>query len=156
MKQTNFPRPEIWWTHRVSFGETDAMGVVYYGNYMHWFEQARSHFLRELGMSYSEIEARGIILPVREAFCRYRSPAKFEDIIQVRTGIGTWSRASVTFFYEIYNQTNKNRFMTTGYTQHACMGPQEKPTSVPDWLKNLVRKSQADDEKRCISQELDL
>jgi acyl-CoA thioester hydrolase len=119
------------------------MGVVYYGNYMHWFEQARSHFIRELGMSYSEIEARGIVLPVREAFCRYRSPAKFEDIIQVRTGIGIWGRASLTFFYEIYNVSDTNRFMTSGYTQHACMGQQEKPTSVPDWLKGLVQGQQA-------------
>lgn len=48
MSRAPFPVPDVWWTHRVSYGETDAMGVVYYGNYLHWFEQARSHFIREL------------------------------------------------------------------------------------------------------------
>ena len=142
MKQESFPAPEVWWPHRVSYGETDAMGVVYYANYLHWFEQARSHFIRELGMSYSQIEARGVALPVREAFCRYRSPARFEDLIKIRTGIGNWSRAALTFCYEVYNASNANKLMTSGYTQHACMGSKGKPVPVPDWLKELVQQGQ--------------
>ncbi|MFO7800708.1 MAG: thioesterase family protein [Desulfovermiculus sp.] len=141
MKRAVFPVPEVWWTHRVSYGETDAMGVVYYANYLHWFEQARSHYIRELGLSYSEIENRGIILPVREAFCRYRAPARFEDEVHVRTGIRDWGRASLSFAYEIYNASEDNRFMTSGYTQHPCMGPDNKPTSVPDWLKILAQNT---------------
>ncbi|WP_027370018.1 acyl-CoA thioesterase [Desulfovermiculus halophilus] len=142
MRQDTFPSPEIWWPHQVSFGETDAMGVVYYGNYLHWFEQARSHFIRQLGMSYTEIEARGVSLPVREAFCRYRAPARFEDLIRIRTGIGSWGRASLTFHYEVYNTTTNNTFMTSGYTQHACIGPEGKPIPVPDWLKDLILGAQ--------------
>ncbi len=139
MKQASFPVPEVWWTHRVSYGETDAMGVVYYANYLHWFEQARSHFIRELGMSYAEIEERGILLPVREAFCRYRAPARFENIVNVRTGIRTMSRASLTFIYEVYNASANNRFMTSGYTQHPCMGFNGRPVPVPDWLIKIVQ-----------------
>lgn len=139
MKQASFPVPEVWWTHRVSYGETDAMGVVYYANYLHWFEQARSHFIRELGMSYAEIENRGVLLPVREAFCRYRAPARFENIVNVRTGIRTMSRASLTFVYEVYNASANNRLMTSGYTQHPCMGSNGRPVAVPDWLIQIVQ-----------------
>ncbi|MFP4286036.1 MAG: acyl-CoA thioesterase [Desulfovermiculus sp.] len=142
MKKTPlFPVPEVWWPHRVSYGETDAMGIVYYANYLHWFEQARSHFIRELGLSYSEIEARGILLPVREAFCRYRAPARFENLISIRTGIRDMNRASITFVYEVYNQSEDNRFMTSGYTQHPCMGRDGKPVAVPQWLKVLCMEN---------------
>lgn len=139
-KAPSFPDPEVWWPHRVSYGETDAMGIVYYANYLHWFEQARSHFIRELGLSYSEIEARGILLPVREAFCRYRAPARFEDLISIRTGIQVMNRASITFVYEVYNQSEDSRLMTSGYTQHPCMGRDGKPVAVPEWLKILCMK----------------
>lgn len=71
----DFPTPETWFPHRVSYGETDCMGVLYYAEYLHIFERARSAFIRERGMSYADVEKRGIILPVREAQCRYRSPA---------------------------------------------------------------------------------
>ncbi len=132
-----FPQPEKWWTHRVSYGETDAMGVVYYGNYLHWFERARSEFLRAFGMSYAEVEARGLFLPVSEAYCRYRAPARYEQVVAVRAGIGNWGRASLTFFYEVFNQSEKERFMTEGWTKHACVDPNGKMIAVPSWLKSL-------------------
>jgi len=136
-QQSDFPQPEVSWTHWVSYGETDAMGLAYYGNYLHWFEQARSHFLREFGASYADIEERGLFLPVREAFCRYRSPARYDQKIAVRTGISTWGRASLTFSYEIYNRTRDNTFMSRGYTQHACVDEQGRPCAVPQWLKDI-------------------
>ena len=133
-----FPQPECTWVHRVSYGETDAMGVVYYANYLHWFEQARSFFIREHGMSYKEIEAREVALPVREAHCRYRSPAGYEDQIAVRTGISEWRRASLTFVYHIHNTSRGNVLMATGTTQHACTNPSGRPMPVPQWLKTIV------------------
>ncbi|MCF8104960.1 MAG: acyl-CoA thioesterase [Desulfohalobiaceae bacterium] len=136
-KQEPFPQPEAWWEHRVSYGETDAMGIVYYGNYLHWFEQARSHFIRERGMGYSEIEKQGVLLPVREVHCRYLAPATYEQEIMVRTGIGTWARASLTFEYQVYNLSRDRSLMTLGQTQHACVSPQGRPVPVPDWLKTL-------------------
>ena len=138
MSNPAFPHPENTWTHRVSYGETDAMGVVYYANYLHWFEQARSFFIRELGMSYKDIEARGVTLPVREARCRYRSPAGYEDKIAVRTGINEWRRASLTFVYAIYNLSREQVLMATGSTQHACTNSAGRPVPVPEWLQTLV------------------
>ncbi|MGM0645053.1 MAG: acyl-CoA thioesterase [Thermodesulfobacteriota bacterium] len=138
MSSPAFPHPENTWNHRVSYGETDAMGVVYYANYLHWFEQARSFFIRELGMSYKDIETRGVTLPVREAHCRYRSPASYEDEIAVRTGINEWRRASLTFVYAIYNLSREQVLMATGSTQHACTNSAGRPVPVPEWLKTLV------------------
>lgn len=138
---STFPQPEVWWPHLVSYGETDSMKVVYYGNYLHWFEQARCHFLRELSLSYGEIEKKGLYLMVREAYCRYRAPAKFEEQISVRTGIGNWGRASLAFYYEIYNLSNENTFMTSGYTLHACVNSNGGLNPVPDWLKESLQKN---------------
>jgi acyl-CoA thioester hydrolase len=141
LRYTSFPQPETWWPHQVSYGETDSMGVVYYGNYLHWFEQARCHYLRELELSYKEIEKKGLYLMVREAFCHYLAPARFEEQISVRTGIGHWGRASLTFYYEIYNLTRDKTFMTSGYTLHACVRSNGSLGPVPSWLKNSLISS---------------
>lgn len=131
-----FPEQDIWLQHRVSYGETDTMGLVYYGEYMHYFERVRSHFIREHGMSYAEVEARKLFLPVREASARYRSPARFDDLLWIRTGIDEWRRASIRFIYEIRDE-HRERILATGHTLHACVGPDGKPIAVPDWLKEL-------------------
>ena len=81
-----FPTPAIWFSHRVSYGETDTMGVLYYAEYLHIFERARSEYIRALGMSYADVERRGVYLPVREAECRYRSPAHYDEPGQVHGG----------------------------------------------------------------------
>lgn len=132
-----FPTPETWLSHRVSYGETDTMGVVYYAEYLHFFERARNEFIRERGMSYKEVEEKNVMLPVREASCRYRSPARYDDFIQIRAGITEWSRASLTFVYEIWNE-DKSTLLCTGSTQHACVNTQGRPVAVPTWLKELL------------------
>ncbi len=128
--------PDIWLPHRVSYGETDAMGVVYYAEYLHYFERARSEFLRQFGMSYNEVEERGVFLPVREASCRYRSPLRFDNLVYVRALISEWRRASIIFTYEIHNEA-KTQIMATGQTQHACVDRTGRPVPTPDWLKNI-------------------
>lgn len=133
---TTTPHAEAWFQHRVSYGETDAMKVVYYAEYLHFFERSRSHLIREYGMSYSEVEERGIYLPIREANVRYRRPARYDDLLNIRVTISDWGRASVTFSYELFDES-KNNLIATGHTQHACITPQGKPTKVPDWLKGL-------------------
>ncbi|MFV0423469.1 acyl-CoA thioesterase [Oleidesulfovibrio sp.] len=133
---SDFPTPETWLAHRISYGETDTMGVVYYAEYLHFFERARSEFIRERGMSYKEVEEKDIQLPVREANCRYRRPARFDGLIKIRAGITEWSRASLTFVYEIWNE-DKTTLLCTGSTQHACVSSKGRPVAVPEWLKNL-------------------
>ena len=123
--------------HRVSYGETDTMGVLYYAEYLHLFERARGEYIRRCGMSYAEVKKRGLILPVREAQCRDRSPAHYDDLLQVRAGISEWTRASMRFVYEIWNE-DKTRLLATGMTQHALVNKEGRPIAVPDWFRNLT------------------
>lgn len=134
--KSDFPQPSCSLTHRVSYGETDAMGVVYYANYLHLFERGRSELIRSLGFSYATVEERGIFLPVREAACRYLAPARYDEIIRIRTGLAGQSRASLSFVYEITN-ADQSAVLTRGSTQHAVVNAQGKPVRVPDWLSAL-------------------
>ena len=129
---------ETWLTHRVSYGETDAMNVVYYAEYFHLFERVRNEYIRERGMTYKEVEERGIYLPVREAEARYRFPLRYDDLIHIRAAITEWRRASMLFEYEIYNE-DKSAVATSGRTLHACVNTAGKPVPVPDWLRGLFK-----------------
>ena len=129
-----FPSRDAWLHHRVSYGETDAMGVVYYAEYFHLFERGRSLLIREAGMSYADVEARGIYLPVREASCRYRVPARYDNEIWIRVGIDEWKRASVRFVYEVRN-AERSTLMASGHTEHACTNAEGRPVRVPEWLR---------------------
>lgn len=133
---------ESWFQHRVSYGETDCMGVVYYAEYFHMYERARSEYIRNLGMSYTEVESRGLFLPVREAQCRYRSPATFDALLHIRTRIIEIGRASLTFAYEIFDEEKKTR-MTEGMTQHACVSKEGKPIRVPEWFRALIEQKKS-------------
>ena len=134
--RSELPERTSCYRHFVSYGETDTMGVLYYAEYLHVFERARSFFIREHGMSYAEVERRGIILPVREAQCRYRAPVRFDDEILVLVGISQWNRASMIFSYEVWNK-DKSLLHATGMTEHAAVNPEGRPVRVPDWLKEL-------------------
>lgn len=131
-----FPDPSCWLAHRVSYGETDAMGVVYYANYLHLFERGRSELIRNLGFSYAVVEERGIFLPVRDATCRYLAPARYDEIIHIRTGLAGQSRASLNFVYEI-TDADQARILARGTTQHAVVNAQGRPVRIPDWLSIL-------------------
>ncbi|BDQ36399.1 thioesterase [Pseudodesulfovibrio nedwellii] len=135
-RKSDFPACDSWYSHFISYGETDAMGVVYHAEYLHLFERSRSKLIRESGMSYAETERRGIMLPVREAQCRYRVPIRYDEEIYIHVGIEKWGRASVDFIYEIWNR-EKTTLHSTGKTSHACVNLEGKPVRVPDWLKNL-------------------
>ena len=116
------------------------MGVMYYAEYFHLFERARSEFIRECGMSYAEVERRGIILPVREAQCRYRSPARYDELLWVRAAVADWGRASLKFVYEILSE-DKQRLLALGHTQHALADSSGKPIRMPEWFRNLEKAS---------------
>lgn len=133
---TTFSSPSCWLTHRVSYGETDAMGVVYYANYLHLFERGRSELIRSLGFSYQVVEDRGLFLPVREAQCRYLVPARYDEIIHIHTGFSGQTRASMSFIYEITNE-DKTIILARGSTQHAVVNIQGKPVRIPDWMSTL-------------------
>lgn len=131
-----FPSPDLWLTHRVCYGETDCMGVVYYAQYLFFFERARNAYIRMLGMSYADVEKKGILLPVRDVQCRYRFPARFDDLLQIHVGVSAWGKASLCFIYEIWDE-NKERLLNTGSTTHAVINKAGKPQAMPDWFRNL-------------------
>lgn len=129
--------PELWFDHRVSYGETDAMGYLYYAEYLHLFERARSAFIRHMGMSYADIEKRGIMLPVREARCRYRRPAHYDELLRLHIRISEMGRASLTFVYAVYDAEGK-ALHAEGMTQHACASMDDgRPVPMPEWLRAL-------------------
>ncbi len=132
----DFPKPTCWFSHRVSYGETDCMQVLYYAEYLHIFERARSEFIRAQGMSYSQVEEKGIFLPVREAKCRYRAPARYDDLLHIHAAITRFGRASLDFIYEIWNE-DKSKLLAEGMTEHAVVNANGKPCALPIWLKEL-------------------
>ena len=132
-----FPTPDTYLPLTVSYGETDRMGYAYYGHYPHWFERARGLFIRERGMSYAEVEARGVWLPVRDMAVRYLRPARYDEAIAVRAGIAAWGRASVTFVYQVFGPPQASVLLAAGETLHACTSPEGRPIPVPDWLRGL-------------------
>ena len=74
-------------TYRVPYADTDQMGVVYYANYLEYFERSRTEMLRSVGLPYSELEKQGIFLPVSEAYCRYLAPARYDDLLTFRSRV---------------------------------------------------------------------
>jgi acyl-CoA thioester hydrolase len=124
----------MWFEHRVSYGETDAMGYLYYAEYLHIFERSRSALMRRLGMGYARIEARGVMLPVREARCRYRRPARYDDLLRVHVSVSELRGASMTFVYLVQDMQGKP--CADGMTQHACASVETgRPVPMPDWLR---------------------
>ena len=121
---------------RVIFGDTDQMGVVYYANYLRYFEGARAHYWRALGKSYKDLEAWGIALPVVEAHCDYKRPAHYEDLLEVDVRVDEVRFASLRFAYTVYRSVE---VLATGHTRHAVIGPNGKPRALPDALRDAIR-----------------
>jgi acyl-CoA thioester hydrolase len=117
-------------TLRVRYAETDRMGVVYYANYLVWFEVARADLLRSLGWTYREMEETGVSLPVIEAHCHYRRPARYDDEIVVRTEGRMASPARLEFTYEV-QVTGARDITATGSTVHAAMTTDGRPCRLP-------------------------
>lgn len=130
--------PQVVMPHRVSYGETDTMGYLYYAEYLHLFERSRSELIRAQGVSYAEVERRGILLPVREASCRYRRPARYDDLVHVRAQISHVGRASLVFVYAVLDETCKH-LLAEGMTEHACADCHGRPVRMPAWFGALCR-----------------
>lgn len=117
------------------YAETDQMGIVHHSNYAVWFEVGRTDFLKKLGMSYKEIEKRGVLLPLYEMNCKFKSPAYYEDEIIVKTKVKLMSKVRAIFSYEVVNALNGD-ILATGETMHAWTDKSLKPINsqklVPD------------------------
>jgi acyl-CoA thioester hydrolase len=121
---------------RVRYKDTDCMKVVYYGNYLTYFEVGRVEFLRQQGLAMSEVDQR-VHLPVVEALVRFRKPARLDDLLEVRCWISERKRASFRFAYEIRNEAGES--VATGSTLHACQDPATSGlVAVPSWLQERM------------------
>jgi acyl-CoA thioester hydrolase len=118
-------------TLRVRYAETDQMGVVYYANYLVWFEVARADLLRSLGWTYREMEASGVFLPVIESHCEYRRPARYDEEIEVRTNGRLCSPVRMEFAYDVVLKST-NITAATGRTLHAALGRDGRPCRLPE------------------------
>lgn len=127
---------------RVRYKDTDTMSVVYYGNYLTYFEVARVEYLRQRNLPMSEVDKR-IHMPVVEAFVKYVKPAKLDDLLDVSSRVSLRKRASFTFSYEIRNEAKE--LVATGFTRHACWDPATaKMIALPDWLKEVMPDADLD------------
>jgi acyl-CoA thioester hydrolase len=117
-------------TLRVRYAETDKMGVVYYANYLVWFEVARADLLRSLGWTYREMELAGVSLPVIEAHCEYHRPARYDDEIEVRTEGRMLSPVRMEFQYRVVRKAD-DTVSATGRTVHAALDSTGKPCRLP-------------------------
>jgi acyl-CoA thioester hydrolase len=118
---------------RVRYGETDQMGVVYYGNYAQYLEQGRTEWLRELGFSYRWMEENNIQLPVTELHIKYRLPARYDDVITVVTTLQKIPTAKIEFIYEIFNE-KKDLLITASTTLVFVDMITQKIRRAPDYL----------------------
>jgi acyl-CoA thioester hydrolase len=117
---------------RVIYGDTDQMGVVYYANYLRFFEAGRNEFIRAHGLRYRDFEERfGLRLPVAEASIGYRSPARYDDVVAVETSMAELRRASARFEYRILRG---DELLATGHTVHACVDLEGRIRRLPQEL----------------------
>ena len=120
---------------RIPYADTDQMGMVYYANYFVYFERGRTEWLRNSGLEYRSLEEKGIFLPVVEASCRYRSPAKYDDLITVLTKIYETGPCSLEFAYEI---NMKGKPLAEGKTKHSFVDRNMKPIRIPEEVKKIL------------------
>ena len=128
--------------HRVHYYETDQMGIVHHSNYIRWFEEARDDFIARNGIDYVDVEARGFMLAVIRAECKYKTPAKYGETVEITTHLRRFNGVRVVYTYEIKNALGA--LVATGTTEHAFISAEtRKPVSVkrelPEYTEIMFR-----------------
>jgi acyl-CoA thioester hydrolase len=122
---------------RVRYSETDQMGVVYHTNYLVWCEIGRTDFIRASGLTYAELERRGVLLVVAEATIRYHAAARYDDLIRVETTLAAVRSRAVTFDYLITNAETGER-LSSARTVLVSLDRQGRPTTLPDAFRRQL------------------
>ncbi len=125
---------------RVRYAETDQMGVAHHSAYLVWFEAARTEWIRERGRSYAEIEAAGWLLVIVEAHCRYRRPARYDDVLIIRTRLRDVRPATFAFAYEVVRHPDQE-VLAEGYTVHAAVDRGGRVRRIPDEIGALLARA---------------
>ena len=126
-------------TLRVRYGETDPMKYVYYGNYAEYLEVARVELFRSIGISYNEIEKKGLWLPVSEYYIKYIKPAKYDDLLQIHTKIIKKPTVKIEFEYTIFNEQNE-KLTEASTTLFFLNAETQKISRCPKFLLELIDK----------------
>ena len=116
---------------RPRYAETDQMGIVYYANYLVWFECGRSEYMRAVGMPYTELESRGYYFPVTEFQCRLTASARYDEEITVQTRVQELKSRQLCYAYDV---TRDEQLLASGTTTHMCVNDQQRPVRFPKWL----------------------
>jgi len=115
---------------RVLYGDTDAGGVVYYGNYLRYFERGRTELMRARDISYKGLEDAGFVIPVVESYVRYKASARYDDLLEISSCLATVRKVSCRFNYEI-RRVEDSALLVKGFTAHAVVDRSGKLTKLP-------------------------
>lgn len=128
---------------RPLFGDVDAMNVVYYGNYLRFFELGRAELMRAGGGSYARLQDEGFHLPVTEANARYKKPARYDDTLVIQTALTWVKKASCRFEYQIFKENGgqEEELLVTGFTSHGCVDKAGKIRPLPQWVINILKSN---------------
>ena len=121
---------------RVRYAETDAMGVVHHANYFVWFELGRTEYTRAVGLPYREVEARGVRLVVIEASARFHTPARYDDVVVIRTAVSDVSKATLVFAYEA--RLPAGTLLVDGQTVHAATDLAGRVRRIPEEVRTAL------------------
>jgi acyl-CoA thioester hydrolase len=127
---------------RVRYAETDQMGMAHHTSYLVWFEAGRTEFIRSRGRSYAQVEQGGWWLVVVEAYCRYRRPARYDDVLIVRTHLRDLGPATLSFGYQVLRSAD-GAVLADGHTVHAAVDRTGRPRRIPDDLRRLLAAPKA-------------
>jgi len=126
---------------RVRYADTDQMKVVYHGKYLEYFEVGRAALIRSLGLPYSELESRGILLPVIEAFARYKKPALYDDLLSIEAVVSELPKATLKIDYQVFRDHEKEP-LAEGYTIHSFLNVATgKPTRPPIYFVQVLENA---------------
>jgi acyl-CoA thioester hydrolase len=124
-------------TVRVRYAETDQMGVAWHGYYLAWFEVGRTDLLRGRGVTYRELEAGGLRLPVIGTQMTFLRPALYDDLLEIRTEVAEVRGARMRFDYQVHREGTAGP-LATGTTEHAAVDRDGRPRRVPEELRRLL------------------
>jgi acyl-CoA thioester hydrolase len=129
-------------TLRVRYAETDQMGVVYHANYLIWFEVGRVELMRALGIEYKRMETEDDChILVADMHCRYHFPARYDEVVRVRTRIAESRNRIIKFAYEVFRDPD-GRLLATGDTTHVICGRNGKPKLLPHKYRGILRTNE--------------
>ena len=123
---------------RVEYHHTDQMGIVHHSNYIKFFEVARTEWLRAMGITYAEMERRGVMMPIVDVAVKYRNPALYDELISVTAFVDEAPMARMTFRYEVRGEDGRE--IATGSTTLGFIDSQtRRPQRAPQWLLEVIK-----------------